>query len=86
MLVSPENFHYKVRERIKKVLKAYKVKFKEDEEIEVDEGPTIIRFSLELLEGEKISKVKSRINDITRELGAPKTVNVANVPGTFKIC
>jgi len=83
---SPESFHYKVKERIKKVLKAYKVKFKEDEEIEVEEGPTIIRFSLELLEGEKISKIKSRINDITRELSAPKTVNVANVPGTFKIC
>ena len=83
---SPEGFHYKVKERIKKVMRSYNIKFKEEEEIEAEEGPTVIRFSLELKEGEKISKIQTRIDDITRELGAPKTVNVANVPGTFKIC
>ena len=83
---SPESFNYKVKERIKKVLKAYNVKYKEELGIEAEEGPTVIRFSLELEEGEKISKIQSRIDDITRELGAPKTVNVANVPGTFRVC
>ena len=83
---SPESFNYKVKERIKKVLKAYNVKYKEELEIEAEEGPTVIRFSLELEEGEKLSKIQSRIDDITRELGAPKTVNVANVPGTFRVC
>jgi len=83
---SPEGFHYEVKERIKKVMRAYNIKYKEEAEIEAEEGPTVIRFSLELKEGEKISKIQTRIDDITRELGAPKTVNVANVPGTFKIC
>ena len=52
------NFHYKAKERIKKVLKAYNVKYKEEVEIEVEEGPTVIRFSLELVEGEKIKKIQ----------------------------
>lgn len=76
----------KIKDRIKKVLCAYNVRYKNNVEILAEEGPTVIRFSLELEEGESIGKIQARINDITRELGAPKTVSVANVPGTFKIC
>ena len=83
---SSDSYNYEVKERIKKVLKAYNIKYKHELDIEAEEGPTVTRFSLELVEGEKLSKIQSRIDDITRELGAPKTVSVANVPGTFRIC
>ena len=59
---SPEGFHYKVKERIKKVMRAYNIQYKEEEEIEAEKSKAKIPQSdnpkclLKIKKNEKFSR------------------------------